>query len=615
MTMETLTLTIPMMVVLGLLGLIIILFAFEILRTDLAALSVMVLLGLLSMVPGLEDISDPMHLFDGFASNAVISIIGVMILGAGLDKTGIMSRVAGIILRIGGTSEKRVVPIVTGTVGVLSGFMQNVGAVAVFVPVASRISARTGIPLSRLLIPLSFCAIMGGTLTLVGTSSTILLNDLLPENIQPFGLFEQTPIGIALLTAGIIYFILAGRFVLPSITNETAKGEDAMAYFGRVYGLGYILKEMKVPIGSSVEGKLVDDLEQGGTVRIIASRKGGELLIRPTRDLAISGGMELAVMGRTEEDLQKFAKQAGLEVRSELYTFSEPLAPTVAGIAEVVIPPDSSFIGKTCQESWMRKSFGLSVLAIHRNGKTVSRDVRVIPLQTGDMLVAHTTWEALTHLEKNPDFVIATSEYPHEELRPHKVQFAALFFAIAMVLVLFSDLRLSLCFLVGAVGMILSGVLSMDEAYESVSWKTIFLLAGLIPIGDAVQDSGTAAWIAQEVMRILGDVPGWVLQAAIAVLATFFTLVMSNVGAAVLLVPLAIGIATTAQAAGIDADPRVFALTVGIAASNSFLLPTHQCNALVMGPGGYQVKDFMKAGGIMTVIFLIVSLIMLNIVF
>jgi di/tricarboxylate transporter len=320
-------------------------------------------------------------------------------------------------------------------------------------------------------------------------------------------------------------------------------------------------------------------------------------------------------MGRTEEDLQSFAEQAGLEVRGELDTFLEPLAPTMAGIAEVVIPPDSSFIGKTCQESWMRKGFGLSVLAIHRNGKTVSRDVQVIPLQAGDMLVAHTTWEALTHLEKNPDFVIATSEYPHEELRPHKVQFAALFFAIAMVLVLFSDLRLSLCFLVGAVGMILSGVLSMDEAYESVSWKTIFLLAGLIPIGDAVQDSGTAAWIAQEVMRILGDVPGWVLQAAIAVLATFFTLVMSNVGAAVLLVPLAIGIATTAQAAGIDADPRVFALTVGIAASNSFLLPTHQCNALVMGPGGYQVKDFMKAGGIMTVIFLIVSLIMLNIVF
>jgi len=615
MTVETLTLTTPMIVVLGLLGLTIILFAFDILRTDLAALTVMVLLGLLSMVPGLEGISDPMHLFDGFASNAVISIIGVMIIGAGLDKTGIMSRVAAIILRLGGTTEKSVVPLVTGTVGVISGFMQNVGAVAVFVPVASRISARTGIPLSRLLIPLSFCAIMGGSLTLVGSSSTILLNDLLPENMQPFGLFEQTPIGLALLTAGIVYFMLAGRFVLPSITSDAAEGEDAMAYFGRVYGLGYTIQEMKVPAGSAVEGKLIDDLEHSGMVRIIASRKGGELLIRPTSDLAVTGGMELAVMGRTAEDLQYFAEQTGLEVRGELDTFSEPLAPTMAGIAEVVIPPDSSFIGKSCHESWMRKSFGLSVLAIHRGGITFSENVRTIPLQAGDMLVAHTSWEALAHLEKDPDFVVATSEYPHEELRPHKVKCAALFFAIAMALVLFSDLRLSLCFLVGAVGMILTGVLSMDEAYQSVSWKTIFLLAGLIPLGDAVQDSGTAAWIAQEVMRILGDVPGWVLQAAIAVLATFFTLVMSNVGAAVLLVPLAIGIATTAQAAGIDADPRIFALTVGIAASNSFILPTHQCNALIMGPGGYQVKDFMKAGGIMTVIFLVVSLVMLNIIF
>lgn len=607
--------TTQMMVVLGLLALLIILFVFEVLRTDLAALSVMVLLGLLSMIPGLEDISDPMHLFDGFASNAVISIIGVMIIGAGLDKTGIMSRVAGIILRFGGTSEKRVIPIIAGTVGVISGFMQNVGAVAVFVPVASRIAARTGIPLSRLLIPLSFCAIMGGTLTLVGTSSTILLNDLLPENIEPFGLFDQAPIGIALLIAGIIYFMLAGRFVLPSITSEAVEGEDAMAYFGRVYGLGYVIQEMEVPTGSAVEGKLVEDLEHSGTIRIIASRKGGELLIRPTRDLTISGGMELAVMGRNLEDLQNFAKQAGLVVQGKLDIFSESLAPTVAGIAEVVIPPDSSFIGKTCQESMLRKSFGLSVLAIHRGGETVSRNVRNIPLQAGDMLVAHTTWDDLVHLEKNPDFVVATSEYPHEELRPQKVKCAASFFAIAMVLVLFSDLRLSLCFLVGAVGMILSGVLSMDEAYQSISWKTIFLLAALIPLGDAVQDSGTAAWIAQEVMRILGDVPGWVLQTAIAVLATFFTLVMSNVGAAVLLVPLAIGIATTAQAAGIDADPRVFALTVGIAASNSFILPTHQCNALIMGPGDYQVKDFMKAGGIMTVIFLIVSLIMLNIIF
>ncbi len=173
---------------------------------------------------------------------------------------------------------------------------------------------------------------------------------------------------------------------------------------------------------------------------------------------------------------------------------------------------------------------------------------------------------------------MVTSGYPHEEFRPQKVRFAALFYAIAMALVLFTDMRLSLALLVGAIGMILTGVLSMDEAYESVSWKTVFLLAGLIPLGNAVLDSGTAHWIAQQVMRILGDVLAWVLQAAVAVMATFFSLVMSNVGATVLLVPMAIGIANMAQSVGIDADPRIFALTVALAAANGFILPTSQCN-------------------------------------
>ena len=158
--------------------------------------------------------------------------------------------------------------------------------------------------------------------------------------------------------------------------------------------------------------------------------------------------------------------------------------------------------------------------------------------------------------------------------------------------------------------MILSGVLNMEEAYQAISWKTVFLLASLIPLGAAVEHSGTAAWIAEQTLAFLGDVPTWVLQAVIAVLATFFTLVMSNVGATVLLVPLAVNIAIAA-----GANPAVFALTVAIATSNSFLIPTHQVNALIMGPGGYRVPDFMKAGGIMTILFLVVSLTMLNIVF
>jgi di/tricarboxylate transporter len=206
--------------------------------------------------------------------------------------------------------------------------------------------------------------------------------------------------------------------------------------------------------------------------------------------------------------------------------------------------------------------------------------------------------------------VVVTTEYPREELRPHKVLPAGIFFAIALSMVLFTDIRLSVALLTGAMGMILSGVLKIEEAYQAVSWKTVFLLASLIPLGLAVETSGTAKWIAEQVLSVVGHMPIWVIQASIAMLATFFTLVMSNVGATVLLVPLAVNIAI-----GADANPAVFALTVAIATSNSFLIPTHQVNALIMGPAGYRVADFMKAGGIMTVLFLIVMMVMMNLVF
>jgi di/tricarboxylate transporter len=177
-------------------------------------------------------------------------------------------------------------------------------------------------------------------------------------------------------------------------------------------------------------------------------------------------------------------------------------------------------------------------------------------------------------------------------------------------MVLFTDIRLSIALLTGAVGMILSGVLKIDEAYEAVSWKTVFLLASLIPLGMAVEQTGTAKWIADQTLNIVGDMPIWVIQLSIAVLATFFTLVMSNVGATVLLVPLAVNIAL-----GVGADPAVFALIVAIATSNSFLIPTHQVNALIMGPGGYRVADFIRAGGLMTLLFLVVLIGMINIIY
>ena len=329
------------------------------------------------------------------------------------------------------------------------------------------------------------------------------------------------------------------------------------------------------------------------------------------RDVGIQADDVLAIIGDPNA-VGLFEKNNRLKVSSDLKIFSDVLIPTKAGIAEIVIPPSSDLIGKSARDVWMRKTYGLSCLAIRRGERTIreGEGVRDMAFQSGDTLVVHTEWSDLARLKTNRNFVIVTTEYPHEELRPAKEPLALLFFALALGLVLFSDLRLSISLLVGAVGMIVSGVLSIDEAYEAVSWKTVFLLASLIPLGIAVETTGTAAWIAQHILRLLGDVPIWVLQAVLAVLATFFTLVMSNVGATVLLVPLAVNIALS-----VGADPAVFALTVALATSNSFLIPTHQVNALIMGPAGYRVKDFMRAGIGMTILFLIVSLSMLNLLF
>jgi len=606
------------------------LFAFEVVSVDVAATSIMVLLGLTTLLApfmGLEHgLVDNRHLFDGFSSNAVISIIAVMIIGAGLDKTGIMTKVAAYILQVGGTTERRIIPIISGTVGVISSFMQNVGAAALFLPVVSRISARSGLPMSRLLMPMGFTAILGGTMTMVGSSPLILLNDLiltsnraLPDDqkMDTWGLFSVTPVGLALITVGILYFVYAGKYVLPKTKSESStKGVDTTEYFQSLYGIHPDIIEVVVPDESELIGQLLGEVESAYTVRAIGVKySGAESMVGPgsvAYDTEVTGGMVLGILA-SPGSLHRFIEKYGLKKRKELRTFSDSLSTHKAGIAEVVIPPGSQIIGKSAREAWLRKSFGLGLIALHRGGETLRQgdDIRSTPFNAGDTLVAHTTWRNLERLETDRNFVVVTTEYPREEeMRPNKLWQAAASFGIALFMVLFTDIRLSVALLTGAMGMVISGVLNIEEAYKTVSWKTVFLLASLIPLGLAVETSGTAKWIAEQVLSVVGHMPIWVIQGAIAVMATFFTLVMSNVGATVLLVPLAVNIAI-----GAGANPAVFALTVAIATSNSFLIPTHQVNALIMGPAGYRVPDFMKAGSVMTILFLVVMMLVMNLIY
>ena len=608
-----LTLTGDMMLVLLVLTATIGLFVSELVRVDIAAILVMVVIGLLGLVPANE-------LFNGFASNAVLSIIAVMILGAGLDRTGVMTVVAAYILKLGGNTAARIVPLVSGTVGMISGLMQNVGATALFMPVMSRISNRTSIPLSRLLMPMGFCAILGGTLTMVGSSPLILLNDLLEnanlslppgvETLKTFSLFDVTPIGLALLASGILYFLLGGKFLVPA-PREMATGAPARTktYFADVYGIKGDVFELLVTVDSPLVGMKISDAEKvEGAPMLLAIRNTEEPRLAPPSDEMIWVGTILGVMGKRDE-VGRFALDNQCRVQPRLRTFGGLFNPSRAGISEVVIPPGSRWVGQSVGEARLRKRFGISVLAINRRGEVLTEDIRDTSLETGDCLVSHSTWSDLSEVSKERDFIVAT-DIPKEEQRPQKVGHALFFFALSISMIIFTDFRLSISLLVGAMGMVLTRVISMDEAYGAVSWKTVFLLASLIPLGGAMERTGTAAWIAQEIMIILGDVPEIAIQIALAVLATVFSLVMSNVGATTILVPISISIALTT-----GANPTMYALIVALSTSNAFILPTHQVNALIMGPGGYRVADFIRAGSGMSIIFIAVMLTVVNLIF
>ena len=612
--METgLTLTGDMMLVLTVLVITIALFVFEVVRVDVVALSVMVLLGLLGLVP-----SD--QLFNGFASNAVISIIAVMILGAGLDRTGVMTVVAAFILRIGGKTTNRIIPLISGTVGVISSLMQNVGATALFLPVVSRISARTEIPLSSLLMPMGFCAILGGTMTMVGSSPLILLNDLIAasnaslppgaETLGQFELFDVAPVGLALLVTGILYFLTFGKFLLPENKIESsAVPARTKTYFADTYDIQGDVYELLVTVDSPLVGMQVGDAEKlDGIPRLLAIRNTDEPRMAPPADEMIWVGTVLGVMGSRDE-VGRFALDYHCRLQPRVKTFGGLFNPSRAGISEIVIPPGSKLIGQSIGEARLRKRYGISVLAVNRRGNIITEDVREQVLDTGDCLVSHSTWRDLSALQTERQFIVAT-DIPKEEQRPQKVGQALFFFALSIGMIIFTDFRLSIALLVGALGMILTHVLSIDEAYNSVSWKTVFLVASLIPIGLAMELTGTAAWIAQQAMVLLGNMPDIAVQIVIAVLSTIFTLVMSNVGATTILVPIAISIALAT-----GANPTMYALIVALSTSNSFILPTHQVNALIIGPGGYRVADFVRVGGAMTIIFLVVMLTVVNLIF
>ena len=596
-------LTTEMILVMVMICVAIFLFIVEWVRVDVVAILMMVSLPLLKLVT-------PNEAFVGFSSNAVISIIAVIIIGAGLDKTGLINRVVAPVLRIAGNSTSRIVIAISMTVAGISSFMQNIGAAALFLPAIQRVSKRMKIPIALLLMPIGFSAILGGTLTLVGCSPLILLNDLLaPFNLTPFTLFDVTPIGAALVASGIAYFVVFGRFVLPrpKVSEETSEdASDAMPHdLTEPYEGMDEPRELRTPEDFTHyrEPLTIEDLRRKYLVNVVAISEPPNLMtVNPPADKELRDNTDLVLYG-TEKNIQRLAGEEEMLLKESLEVFKDTLSDENSGTVEAVVAPRSALLGRTLHEVKLADRFQVTPLAIHRHGRALVTDISDVALGVGDAILFQGTWKRLKDLQ-NEKFLIFTTPIDVEEMKPEKALLAGFWLVVALTMVIVFKIQLSVCLMTGALGMVVTRVLTIDEAYQSVDWRTIFLLAGLIPLGIATEKTGTAAWIAHRVLGALGgSVPQIVLLTVIGVLSTVFTLVISNVGATVLLVPLVVNMALAA-----GSDPRMAALVVGLATSNSFMLPTHQVNALYMGPGHYRSVDFMKAGGILSVIFIVVMI-------
>lgn len=607
-----LALTTEMMFVLGLVGFTMVMLMVEKLRPDVTALIVLVALGLLGLVP-----AD--RLFDGFAGNAVISVIATMILGAGLDRTGALNRLAVWLLRASRGMEERLILLTSAVAGLISSVMQNPSAAALFLPVASRVSARTGIALSRLLLPIGVAIVMGGGLTMVGNSPLIMLNDLLISanrnlppgvaTLQPFNMFAPIPIGIALLLAGLGFFRLVGRkWLVGEDKNVTPARTES--YFAQAYGIDGEVFELTVTSESPLVGMSVGEAEaQHGAPLFLALKSGNESRLAPPADTMIWVGSVLGVMG-TREEINDYAQNNLLRVSPRLRHFGDLFNPSRAGISEAVVPPTSRWIGKAQADLQLRKRHGISLLAINRDGEIWREDIRHMPIKAGDMLVFHSIWQDLATTAESRDFVVVT-DYPKDEQRPHKLWHALLVFAIALGLALSAELPVPVALMTGAVGMLVLGVINMDEAYGAINWKTVFLMASLIPLGWAMDATGTAAWLSQQVLaRLGGDWPIWVLEAAVGLLTTLFALVITHVGATVVMVPMAINFAIA-----VGGNPTVFALIVALSASNNFLSASNPVLSVIAGPAGYKPRDLFRVGLPLTALYLAVVLLVVNLMF
>jgi di/tricarboxylate transporter len=591
------------LIVLAIMGFTIFMLVTEIVRIDVAAIITLLLLAWTGVLTSSEALS-------GFSSNAVVAMIAVMILGEGVARTGVMSRFSKWLLRQIGTGKNPVLGAITLSVGTLSGVMQNIGAVAIFLPSVIEIARRIKVSVSVLIMPVGFAAIIGGTLTMVGSGHLILTNDLLASaDLEPYGLFAVTPVGIVLLLSSLAFFLFLGKYFLPQGENGGKSEMTDQEKLINAFNLKKDIVYFHIPEASP----LIDQtIEESGIwnkygINVLAISKNNSVHYAPWRETRLEQEDVLALYGDPER-VRDYTGDYGLTPDTEHAIFEELNDPHESGFVEVIVPPRSELVGQSIRRFSLRKRYAVEPVMLFSKGEKVEGDFSDHEIKAGDTFIIYGTWDHISSLNRTDPFVVATPFIANSK-NPSKILQAAGSFLLAILLVL-AGFSIPISFLTGALMMIITKVISIQEAYKAIEWKVVFLLVGLIPLGIAMQNTGAAAFLAERVMGVVEGSHVLILLFAVGILSTVFSLVMSNVGAVVVLAPLVVSIGLMA---GID--PRPLVLLAAVNAGNSFVLPTHQVNALMMTTGGYKTKDYIKAGGGITVLFLLVSVLFFYSVF
>jgi len=585
------------------LGVALVLFLSGRLAADLVALLVVVALGLTSVLT-------PQEAFSGFSRSAVIVIISIFVLTESLQRTGVTEQVGNILLKVGGTGELRLTIVVMIAGAFLSLFMNNIASAAVLLPAMSGLAKRSGVNTSRLLIPLAFSTILGGTATLF-TTSNIILNSVLRDNELPvFGLTDFGYVGLPIVIVGILYVAFIGRNSLPgeSPLERTHMPSSDRGDLIEAYGLNEMLFKARVPDGSMLIDRTIAEcsLREDYDVNIVGIEREGKRILHPTPQRHIRRG-DILVLEGDEADFRKRDIEPFMEFLPETEWHESDLESQVIDVVEAMLPPRSRLIGKTIRDAHFREKYGMSVLAIWHGDREVITDLGDEKLHFGDALLLQGPREKLHVMKDDPDILLLASDEEVEITVPGKGRAALMIFFATLGLASFLPELTAAIMLGGALAMVVVRIITTEQAYSAIGWKSVFLVAGMLPMGDALQKTNAAGYAAQGLLHLLGGYGPYIIVAVLFIVTAIATQMINGAVTAAIVGPVAVQLA---HQTGVD--PRALIMTVAMACSMAFITPlSHAVNVLVMSPGGYNFKDYMKVGVPLTAVLFVVVMVVL----